>query len=253
MLSAVVAPATAAEFRYWSYWTITDGRWVFASVGPASRTPADGDVDGWRFGISGVTSTTPPSIEAGQAFESVCGETPTVDTSQKRVALIIDAGTTADAPDGETPPPLAGTCVVVDAGASSFDVLQTATGIRTKNGFVCGIAGYPVNGCGEAVADKPKPKPKPSPTRSSASSTASASPQSATPKPSPTKTPKLDPTPASASAREVPTQEVESTTPTVAPIPVASTTSNSTPWLPAVIVITLIVIAGFGFWLRRRR
>lgn len=254
VLSGVVAPATAAEYRYWSYWTITDGRWVFAPVGPASRTPADGDVDGWRFGISGVTSTTPPAIEAGLAFDSVCGDTPVVDASQKRVALIIDAGNADDAPDGETPPPLAGTCVVTESRASSFDVLQSATGIRTKNGFVCGIAGYPADGCGEAVANKPKPKPIPTPsqTKTSPNPTASANSPSATPKPKATKTPKPEPTPTTSSAGAVTPREVESATPTVAPIAASSTTSSSTPWLPAAVVIALIVIAGFGFWLRRR-
>ena len=39
-----LAPAARAEtaYRYWTYWSVTDGAWRFATLGPASAVPVDG-------------------------------------------------------------------------------------------------------------------------------------------------------------------------------------------------------------------
>jgi len=67
-----------------------------------------------------------------------------------RVALVIDFGTEPDAPQG-----IEVACVVVPTGSRGDTVLVTwaksrQQGIRTQ-GLVCGIAGYPATGCGEAT------------------------------------------------------------------------------------------------------
>jgi len=51
-------PAHAASYRYWSYWWVDQGTWVFATAGPASSAPADGAVEGWRFGITGLAGSS---------------------------------------------------------------------------------------------------------------------------------------------------------------------------------------------------
>ena len=62
----------------------------------ASRRPADGGVEGWRFAISPATSSTIPPRHS-PSFSSLCGNTPAED-GKKRVGLVIDYGTSSDAP-----------------------------------------------------------------------------------------------------------------------------------------------------------
>ncbi|MDP4715780.1 MAG: SCO2322 family protein, partial [Candidatus Nanopelagicales bacterium] len=98
-LMPVVAavPADAAAYRYWSYWLGSDTGWTFAHVGPAFRSPADGSIEGWRFSISGVTGDNLPGFSPD--FAEVCGDTPAQE-DRKRVALVVDPGSAADAMDG---------------------------------------------------------------------------------------------------------------------------------------------------------
>lgn len=149
-LGWVVAPADATSYRFWSYWS-GGSDWTFASQG-ASRRPTDGAVEGWRFAISEASSSsTPPRHSPG--FAQLCGDTDPVD-GNKRVGLVIDAGTDADAPDGESPPALVATCVVVPTDANGYDVLAAAgMQLRTDGGLICGINGYPATECGVPVAD----------------------------------------------------------------------------------------------------
>lgn len=168
------APAEATAYRYWSYWTGGSAGWTFASQG-AARVPADGSVDGWRFAVSPATgSSKPPRTAAG--FGAVCGSTDPV-AGSKRVAVVVDYGTDADAPPGDPPPdgPVAA-CVVIRADANGYAVLAEATRqIRVEGGLVCGVSGYPATGCGEPVAD-PTPTSSRQPTpRPSGTSTAGAS------------------------------------------------------------------------------
>ena len=50
----VSAPAQAAAYRYWTYWQAPVGAaaWAFATQGPGTSVPADGDVEGWSFAVS---------------------------------------------------------------------------------------------------------------------------------------------------------------------------------------------------------
>ncbi len=142
--------AEATSYRFWSYWVGSDSGWTFSSQG-ASRRPANGTVDGWRFAVSEASSsTTPPRHTA--SFARICGATPPQE-GKKRVGLVVDFGTTADAPDGETPPALVTTCVVAPEDANGYTVLASAVQLRTDAGLICGMNGYPETECGVAVAD----------------------------------------------------------------------------------------------------
>jgi hypothetical protein len=149
--------AEATAYRYWSYWVGGGDGWSFSTQG-AARRPADGTVDGWRFSVGEASSsTTPPRREP--SFARICGDTDPV-AGSKRVGLVVDFGTTSDAPPGETPPTLLVRCVVVPEDANGYDVLSTAVTLRTQDGLICGMAGYPATECGAPVAD-PSPTNEP--------------------------------------------------------------------------------------------
>src|SRR4051812_47310980 len=100
----VAAPAQAAAFRYWSYWHVSDGAWKFSPIGATGYRPGDGQVEAWRFAVSpGTTSAPAPRTAPATAFATICAKTPAED-GMKRVALVVDFGTEADAPSGESPP-----------------------------------------------------------------------------------------------------------------------------------------------------
>lgn len=156
------APADAATaYRYWQYWKVTPGAnsWSFAQVGPASR-PAHGTVEGWRFGLSASGGDDPPRLPAAGLFEQICAPGPPPD-GQKRVAVVIDYGSAADSPPGETPP---GTtvkaCITTAGSATGLAILSEVAAIRScPSGLIGGINGYPRTECGDVVV-----QPKPSPT-----------------------------------------------------------------------------------------
>uniref|UniRef100_A0A7C1JB47 DUF4430 domain-containing protein n=1 Tax=Caldilinea aerophila TaxID=133453 RepID=A0A7C1JB47_9CHLR len=55
--------------RYWSYWRLQEGRWVYSNLGAGNTTVRDGDVEGWRWGVGTVqTAESPPLL----AFEDIC-------------------------------------------------------------------------------------------------------------------------------------------------------------------------------------
>ena len=151
LVTAVVAaaPASAEAFRYWGYYAADGTAWTFAQAGPADTVPADGAVEGWRFAVADEASTRYP--RATPDFETLCGAA-TAEDGQKRVGVVIDYGTTDDAPDADTTPAARGACAVVDTDASGADVLAAVAELRLGDGgFVCGIDGYPTQGCGDAV------------------------------------------------------------------------------------------------------
>jgi hypothetical protein len=151
LVTAVVAaaPAAAESFRYWGYYTWDGSEWAFAQAGPADTTPPDGSIEGWRFAVADETSTRLP--RATPDIETLCGSTAAEDGS-KRVGVVIDYGTTEDAPEGDEVPAARGACAVVDTDASGADVLAAVADLRiADSGLVCGIDGYPSEGCGDPV------------------------------------------------------------------------------------------------------
>ncbi len=146
--------AHAAGYRYWSFWDRAGDHWTYATQGPSTARPADGDVEGFRFAVS-EDSQDATQPRGAASFAAICAKTPEQDGT-KRVALVIDFGTAADAPGGEAPPsPSPRTaCARVSSGATTAEALAAvAKPLRyDANALLCAIAGYPGTGCGEQVS-----------------------------------------------------------------------------------------------------
>ncbi|MFE9607574.1 SCO2322 family protein [Streptomyces sp. NPDC006012] len=144
--------AQAAGYRYWSFWDRTGDRWTYATEGPSLARPADGAVQGFRFAVSedSADATYPRGTTR---FAEICAHTPARD-GRKRVALVIDFGTAADAPAAEAPPTARTACAVLAPDATTAEALAAVAGpLRyDSNALLCAIAGYPKKGCGEQVA-----------------------------------------------------------------------------------------------------
>ncbi|MFH9398538.1 SCO2322 family protein [Streptomyces sp. NPDC017638] len=157
LLLACAGRAGAAGYRYWSFWERTGGHWTYATQGPASVRPDDGTVQGFRFTVSADSADA--NRPRGTAdFGTICADTPAKPGS-KRVALVLDFGTRADAPSGEVPPGRRTACARVPSDASAADALAAvAEPLRyDTNALLCAIAGYPRTGCGEQVSTGGKP------------------------------------------------------------------------------------------------
>ncbi|MFF1919973.1 SCO2322 family protein [Streptomyces sp. NPDC058221] len=158
VLGAVLAvlgtgTAQAAGYRYWSFWEGSGSGWTYATQGPSLLRPDDGAVQGFRFSVS-ADSQDAAKPRRSPGFAKICADTP-AKGGTKRVALVIDPGTAADAPAGETPPPPRTACAQVPKDASSAEALASvAKPLRYGNdALLCAISGYPVQGCGEQVSD----------------------------------------------------------------------------------------------------
>jgi hypothetical protein len=151
----VAAPAHAAAYRYWTYWQSPTGSaaWAFATQGAGTWVPADGDVEGWAFGITTASADPEDAPGAAPDFAAICASTP-AEPDRKRVALVIDAGPAAVAPDGDTPPPASSTCVVAAPDATGYEILRSVVEVRTDNGLVCGLGGYPSTECAPVLDDE---------------------------------------------------------------------------------------------------
>jgi len=159
-LASTVPAADAAAYRFWGYYQWTNGAWAFATKGPAQVTPQDGAVEGWRLAVSG--DTTPPRLpRAAGDFDQLCGSTP-AEPGKKRIAVVLDFGLAAEAPANATPPDARGECAVVDAKATSAQVLAEVATVREEKTLICAIDNFPATGCGDQVDEEPKvPSPEP--------------------------------------------------------------------------------------------
>ncbi|TPQ17912.1 hypothetical protein FGD71_034085 [Streptomyces sporangiiformans] len=146
------AQADAAGYRYWSFWEFDGGKWVYATQGPSIVRPSDGDVQGFRFSVS-EDSQDSAKPRGSADFATICERTPARD-GVKRVALVLDFGTGADAPSGETPPRPRTACARVPEDATAADALAAvAKPLRyDTNALLCAISGYPRTGCGERAS-----------------------------------------------------------------------------------------------------
>ncbi|MFJ5223674.1 SCO2322 family protein [Streptomyces sp. NPDC088400] len=161
--------AQAAGYRYWSFWDGRDGQWAYASEGPATARPADGAVSGFRFSVS-ADSGDAARPRRTPVFGAVCANTPAQD-GRKRIAVVIDSGTAADAPSREQPPALRAECARVGEDATAAEALAAVAKPLRYNGqaLLCAISGYPASGCGEQVGEGEresdgKPTPQATPT-----------------------------------------------------------------------------------------
>ncbi|MEU3652901.1 SCO2322 family protein [Streptomyces sp. NPDC032161] len=162
--------AQAAGYRYWSFWEGSGEGWAYATQGPALVRPDDGAVQGFRFAVSEDSQDAARPRHA-PGFAKICADTP-AEKGSKRVALVIDPGTAADAPDGRTPPALRTACAVVAPDASTAEALAAvAKPLRYDgNALLCAISGYPASGCGEQVSGDGHEKPAASAPATSAAS-----------------------------------------------------------------------------------
>ncbi|TXS45033.1 hypothetical protein EAO75_19135 [Streptomyces sp. uw30] len=153
LLTGAAQAAQAAGYRYWSFWERQGDTWTYATQGPATARPSDGDVQGFRFAVSKDSKDAAQPGGAAE-FAVICARTPEQD-GRKRVALVIDFGTPSDAPSGETPPARRTACARVAPDATTAEALAAvAKPLRyDTNALLCAIAGYPRKGCGEQVSD----------------------------------------------------------------------------------------------------
>ncbi|MEV0554693.1 MULTISPECIES: SCO2322 family protein [unclassified Streptomyces] len=167
LLLAVLGTAGQAQavgYRYWSFWdrNSTADTWVYATQGPSTARPSDGDVQGFRFSVSEDSKDSAKPRGAAD-FATICAKTPAREGA-KRVGLVLDFGTAADAPSGSTPPRPRTACARVDEDATTADALAAvAKPLRyDTNALLCAIAGYPGTGCGEPVSgDRPRTSASP--------------------------------------------------------------------------------------------
>ncbi|MEV6568724.1 SCO2322 family protein [Streptomyces kronopolitis] len=157
-------PAQAQEYRYWSFWEGKGDSWTYASEGPGSLRPADGAVLGFRFTVS-ADSAAAGKPRGAAGFGAICADTP-AEKGRKRVGVVVDFGTAADAPGGERPPASRTRCARVSEDASAGEALAAvARPLRyDASALLCAVAGYPKAGCAERVdGAKEAPSAPPSP------------------------------------------------------------------------------------------
>jgi hypothetical protein len=142
------AHADSVQFRYWNYWVVQDGDWALPQMLPEERSLKDMDVDGWHFGVWGDDGGQPP--RALPNFTSLC---PTLAAKPPkpgviRVAIVLDPGIGTDAPTGEQPGVVRTACLTLSGKPDGSIALKAAsTYVRTEQGQVCAIDGYPRSEC----------------------------------------------------------------------------------------------------------
>ncbi|HEX6248191.1 MAG TPA: SCO2322 family protein [Nocardioidaceae bacterium] len=155
-LTSLAAPAQADEgYQYWNYFHLQDGAWAFSEVGAADHVPADGDVEGFRYGTSTVSQGIEPRADLDEVnFETVCADTEAAE-GEKRVAVVVDYGVEEGS---GTPPEPRAECAVVAEDASTQQILDEVAQVRLESGMTCALDGYPASGCGAPVKDADVPE-----------------------------------------------------------------------------------------------
>ncbi|MBO1333140.1 SCO2322 family protein [Streptomyces sp. VRA16 Mangrove soil] len=172
---AVAAPAQATGYRYWSFWERDKGAWTYATTGPSQAVPDDGTAVGFRFAVS-EDSKDAARPRGAADFDTICSGT-SAQGGKKRIAVVVDFGTAADAPSGQTPPEARTDCAVVGEDATAAEALAAvAKPLRyDSSALLCAISGYPTSGCGEQVGGADKKTDTAAPSAPSATSSGSGS------------------------------------------------------------------------------
>ncbi len=154
LVALLAAPAQAAAYRYWTYWQSAPGdpTWAFSNQGAGTTVPPDGAIEGWSFAISTENAARDAEPDAAPDFAAICSGTQSAEGS-KRVALVIDPGPAGIAPEGEQPFEPVAECVVADVDATGYEILRSVFQVRTDNGLVCGLDGYPATECAPILDD----------------------------------------------------------------------------------------------------
>jgi hypothetical protein len=154
LLGAGTADA-ADGYKYWNYFHVTGGKYVFAKTGPGGYTPKDGSVEAYRYGLSSTAKGILPRTAATTyTAADICTGTKAA-SGQKRVGVLIDYGTAADADQGTTVPKPRAACAVVPTNANGLQVLDKVAKVRVEKQLTCGIDGYPVRTCSVTVKNPP--------------------------------------------------------------------------------------------------
>lgn len=146
--------ANAAEkgWRYWGYFQAAPGAkaWTAAMTGPTVDIK-DGAVEGWSFVFSADDiPSIAPSVKPD--FKSICGMEKS-DKDTKRIALVIDFGSSVYAPNGEKVKKTIKTCIRTAKESQGIDVLGMVAKVRSnKSGLICGLNGYPAKECGAEIS-----------------------------------------------------------------------------------------------------
>ena len=227
-LLVAAGPAQASTYRYWTYWWgANPGKasqsWTFAQVGPAGHRVTDTWVLGWRFATSTTTIGSATPREASD-FATLCPSLSAPVDGHDRVALVVDYGTADDAPPGQTPPSTSTArveCLTLPSTPQHETGVQAlaAAGVtvRSENGLICGLDGYPVGECAPVIPDPVATTPAPAATASAATAPTT----SATPSPrSGSRAPSTGST--TAPSRSATTSAASSSRPTSSSVPTPS-------------------------------
>ncbi|MBO8196106.1 hypothetical protein ITI46_31350 [Streptomyces oryzae] len=151
--SPVRLPTVDADgYRYWSFWQQKEnGSWSYATEGPGTQQPEDGDTLGFRFALS-EDSQQADKPRGAVTFADACAKT-AAKANSKRVAVRIDFGTRTDAPKGQpgSPPAPRTGCALIPENGTAADALAKVAGPLRYNSqsLLCAIDHYPAKGCGE--------------------------------------------------------------------------------------------------------
>jgi hypothetical protein len=156
VVGGTAGPAQAADgYKYWNYFHVENGKYVFAQTGPADYQPEDGAVEAYRYGLSSTADGIAPRTQATTySVDDICKGVEAKE-GQKLVGVLLDYGTAQDAGSGETPPAPRAACAAVPTGANGQQVLDAVTDLRVEKQVTCGIDGYPVKGCSVTVKNPP--------------------------------------------------------------------------------------------------
>ena len=156
VVGGTAGPAQAADgFKYWNYFHVENGKYVFAKTGPADFQPKDGAVEAYRYGLSSTADGIQPRTAADTyTVDDICKGTEAT-SGQKLVGVLIDYGTAKDADNGQAPPEPRAACAAVPTNANGQQVLDAVADVRVENQLTCGIDGYPVKGCSVTVKSPP--------------------------------------------------------------------------------------------------
>ncbi|MGH1552802.1 SCO2322 family protein [Streptomyces sp. L7] len=137
--------------RYWSFWDRTGTHWTYATQGPSTARPADGDIQGFRFAVSEDSAdakprarppTSRPSAPTPRPWKGKSAS-PSSSTSVRRPT---------PRPTKPHPPPAPPAPTVSPDATTAEALASVAKPLRyDTNALLCAIGGYPEQGCGEQI------------------------------------------------------------------------------------------------------
>jgi hypothetical protein len=155
LVGSTTGTAHADGFKYWNYFHVKGGKYAFATTGPSGFKPPNDSIEAYRYGLSSTAAGLAPRAAATTyTIKDLCAGQ-RAKPGEKRAGVLIDYGTAADAANGTTPPKPRGACAVVPTAANGQQVLDAVAKVRVEKQLVCGIDGYPAQGCSVTVKNPP--------------------------------------------------------------------------------------------------